>query len=394
MRVVLLVIDSFGIGSMDDAADYGDEGANTALHICQTVPGEKWPNLKRLGLGNASTILGADLPGCTAVPAPLASFGVMAEKSPGKDTTTGHWELAGIVLDKPFPTFPPDYPSFPKELVEAFARKTGRGMLGNCAASGTAIIQALGDQHMATGDPIVYTSSDSVFQIAAHEEVIPIEELYSMCTTARELCDPYQVGRVIARPFVGGAGVYTRTERRRDFSMPPAGDTVLDYLAGSGVQTIGIGKIGDIFCEQGLITSHHDKGNTACLARTLAVLDETSENDRFLFVNLVDTDMNYGHRRDPVGYLRAVEEIDEALPAIMERLGRDDVLIISADHGCDPTFPGTDHTREHVPLLWYSKSREAVSLGVREQFCDVACSVAACFESEAPQVGELLFARR
>jgi phosphopentomutase len=391
MRVVLLVIDSFGIGSMSDAAEYGDEGANTALHICETVPGEKWPNLKRLGLGNASAILGADLPGCSAVSSPLASFGVMAERSPGKDTTTGHWELAGIVLDQPFPTFPPEYPSFPADLVDAFGRKTGKGMLGNCAASGTAIIQALGDKHMATGDPIVYTSSDSVFQIAAHEEVIPIDDLYSMCTMARELCDPYQVARVIARPFVGGEGEFTRTERRRDFSMPPFHDTVLDFLAASGVETIGIGKIGDIFCEQGLVTSYHDKGNTACLARTRSVLAETAADDRFVFVNLVDTDMNFGHRRDPVGYLRAVEEIDTALPSLMDHIDDDDILIISADHGCDPTFPGSDHTREHVPLLWYSKSREPVSLGTREQFCDVARSIAANFVSEALPDGELLF---
>ena len=264
-------------------------------------------------------------------------------------------------------------------------------MLGNCAASGTAIIQELGDKHVATGTPIVYTSSDSVFQIAAHEEVIPVDELYSICETARELCDSYQIGRVIARPFVGGSGTYTRTERRRDFSMPPTHDTLLDVLKLSGVETVGIGKIGDIFCEQGLSTSYHDKGNAACLERTIAVLTERVPRDRFIFVNFVDTDMYYGHRRDPKGYLLAVGEIDSRLPSLIASIDDEDVLIISADHGCDPTFRGSDHTREYVPLLWFSKNRKPVGLGIRDQFCDVAQSVAACFGSHALPNGKVLF---
>ncbi len=388
----MFVIDSFGIGAMPDAEEYGDSGANTALHICEHIPGEKWPTLKKLGLGNASRILGPDLPGCESVSSPLASYGVMAERSPGKDTTTGHWEMAGIVLEKPFPTFPPEYPSFPAELLKAFEKRTGRGVIGNYAASGTVIIQDLGDEHVATGKPIAYTSSDSVFQIAAHEQVIPVEELYEICETTRELCDSYQVGRVIARPFIGSSGAYTRTEGRRDFSMPPFDTTILDHLSSYGAETIGVGKIGDIFCERGIETSYHDKGNTACLARALTVLKENTTRDRFIFVNLVDTDMHYGHRRDPVGYLNAVTEVDTALPAVMEAMGDQDVVIITADHGCDPTFRGTDHTREFVPLLWYSESRQPVNLGERGQFCDVAQTISASFGAGKMKNGEVLFA--
>ncbi|MBN1687125.1 MAG: phosphopentomutase [Spirochaetales bacterium] len=391
MDITLLVIDSFGIGAMPDAAEYGDAGANTALHICERVAGDKWPNLQKLGLGNASKILGPDLPGCEAVGNPLASYGVMAERSPGKDTTTGHWELAGVVLDKPFPTFPPEYPSFPAVLTDAFQRRTGRGVLGNYAASGTVIIQDLGDEHRATGKPIVYTSSDSVFQIAAHEEVIPVEEFYRICEIARELCDDYRIGRVIARPFTGTSGAYTRTERRRDFSMPPVGQTVLDLLFEQGIETIGIGKIGDIFCERGITTSHHDKGNTACLERTLGVLKRKAVRDRFIFVNLVDTDMIYGHRRDAAGYSKAVSQIDAALPGMMETMDDDDILILSADHGCDPTFAGTDHTREYVPVLWYAPGRDPADLGIRKQFCDVARSVCEAFRCEKHSKGEAFF---
>ena len=391
MKAVVLVIDSFGIGSMADASEYGDEGANTALHICESISGAKWPNLQALGLGNASMILGSDLPGCTAVADPLASWGVMAEMSPGKDTTTGHWELAGIVLDKPFPTFPSAYPSFPRQLIEAFVRRTGRAVLGNYAASGTVIIQDLGEEHVKTGRPIVYTSSDSVFQIAAHEDVISLDELYGICEIARELCDSYQVGRVIARPFIGAPGNYTRTECRRDFSIPPPHDTILIHLMNSRVETVGIGKIGDIFCERGIERSYHDRGNTACLSRSRAVLAESSARDQFLFVNLVDTDMMYGHRRDPQGYFDAVSRIDIALPGLMALMSRDDILVITADHGCDPTFRGTDHTREYVPLLWYSKKSTPAELGIRNQFCDVSQSLAAAFGAAGMRNGTLMY---
>ncbi len=380
MNITLLVIDSFGIGAMPDADAYGDSGANTALHLSERVEGDKWPNLRKLGLGNASKILGNDLPGCEAVTDPLASYGVMAERSPGKDTTTGHWELAGVVLEKPFPTFPPEYPSFPEELISSFSRRTGRGVLGNRAASGTVIIQELGDEHMATGKPIVYTSGDSVFQIAAHEEVIPVARLYEMCEIARELCDDYRIGRVIARPFVGSSGNYVRTNRRKDYSIPPVEETLLDRLSSNGVETIGIGKIGDIFCERGIVSSFHDSGNRACLARTLEVLRDPAPNHRFIFVNLVDTDMIYGHRRDVEGYFKAIAEIDARLPELLEAMHEEDALIITADHGCDPAHPGTDHTREYVPLLWCQENRKPENLGVRKQFSDVARSVAAAFD--------------
>lgn len=379
MKATILVIDSFGIGALPDAPAYGDEGSNTALHICEGIEGAKWPSLRRMGLGNAGQLLGFDLPGCEAVEEPTASWGVMRERSPGKDTTTGHWEIAGIELDRPFHTFPPDYPSFPPELLSAFEREIGRGTLGNKAASGTVIIEELGAEHMRTGKPIVYTSSDSVFQIAAHEEVVPPEELYRYCEAARRLCDPYQVGRVIARPFVGNPGSFTRTSGRRDFSIDLPAPSLLDHLRDGGVRTIGVGKIGDIFNERGIDVSHHDKGNRACLDRTESLLGDHSQvdtSDEFIFVNLVDTDMIYGHRRDIEGYYRAVAEIDDRLPTLMGLMERDDLLIVTADHGCDPAFRGTDHTREHVPLLAYRKGREGRPLGIRSGFADVAQTIA------------------
>ncbi len=376
MRAVVIVIDSFGIGYLPDAEKYGDTGSNTALHICETVGGAKWKNLKALGLGNASMLLGNELPGCEAAVSPIADFGVMREKSPGKDTTTGHWEIAGLELDKPFRVFPPEYPSFPEKLTADFTKAVGRGVLGNKAASGTVIIEELGEEHMKTGKPIIYTSGDSVFQIAAHEDVIPLEELYKMCGIARDLCDEYQVGRVIARPFVGTPGNFTRTGGRRDFSIAYDGVSLFDFLKERGVNTVGVGKIGDIFAERSINDSYHDKGNPACMARTEALLKEKAGGKEFIFVNYVDTDMNYGHRRDPKGYHDAVKAVDEHLGRVLELLDNDDLLIVTADHGCDPTFKGTDHTREHVPLLSFRKSGGGKSLGVREQFSDVAASVA------------------
>lgn len=368
MDVVLIVIDSFGIGALPDAHLYGDMGANTALHICESIPGPKWPFLTRLGLGNASEILGNPLPGCPSVSAPLADYCVMAEKSPGKDTTTGHWELAGIILDKPFTTFPPGFPSFPKELTDAFTREAAPGYLGNLAASGTEIIKELGEEHLKTGFPIIYTSSDSVLQIAAHEDIIPVEKLYEICRKARKICDPFMVGRVIARPFTGNKkGGFTRTEGRHDFSIALPGKTALDRLQEAGVETIGVGKIGDIFNRQGLSESFGVKGNKACLEKTFSLLTKTPENDepadkqkenRFIFVNLVDTDMYYGHRRDIKGYFDAVTEADKGLQKIASLLDKGDSLIVTADHGCDPSFKGTDHTREYVPLLLYIKGEE------------------------------------
>ena len=384
MRATVLVIDSFGIGEAPDAADFGDAGANTALHICQAAGQVRWPTLGRLGLGNASELLGNPLPGCAAAQAPLALYGVMCPKSPGKDTTTGHWELSGIQLDKAFRTFPPEYPSFPEELTARFEERTGRKVLANRAASGTQIIDELGAEHMKSGDLICYTSADSVFQIAAHEEVVPLQELYGICATAREICDDYAVARVIARPFTGSPGNFSRTKNRRDFSLPLPGQTILDLLKREGVRTVGVGKIGDIFNETGLSESHHDKGNTACIKRTAELLARPLEADEheFIFVNLVDTDMIYGHRRDPQGYHDAVAGIDEALPKLMERLGGDDLLILTADHGCDPTYAGSDHTREYVPVLIYRKGTEGKSLGLRQGLFDLAATLAEFFGSD------------
>ncbi len=376
MRATIIVIDSFGIGELPDAGKYGDTGSNTALHISEFVKGDKWPVLKTLGLGNASMLLGNELNGCEAIDCPVGSYGVMKEKSPGKDTTTGHWELAGLELTEAFTVLPPEYPSFPEKLLEDLVRESGRGVLGNKAASGTAIIDELGAEHMETGKLIVYTSGDSVLQIAAHEDIVPLDELYDICAKARVLCDPYTLGRVIARPFVGEPGNFTRTKGRKDYSIQYDGESLFDYLKKNGVNTVGVGKIGDIFVERGINDSWHDKGNPACIKRTEDLLSKSANGNEFIFVNYVDTDMNFGHRRDPEGYCRAVEEIDEHIGRLLKILGEDELLIITADHGCDPTFRGTDHTREHVPLLVYRKGSEPVNLGVRNQFSDVAASVA------------------
>ena len=387
MKAVLLIIDSFGVGPLPDAADYGDSGANTALHICEGMPLVQWPVLQQLGLGNAAALLGHTLKGCEAQAAPRASFGVMAEASAGKDTTTGHWELAGLVLDRPFHTFPLNYPSFPDTLIDAFKAKTGYDVLGNKGASGTAIIEELGQAHLDGQGIILYTSADSVLQIAAHEDIVTVEELYRVCGIARELCNPLNVGRVIARPFEGIPGHFRRTASRRDFSMPPSGKTILDHLSSNGVQTIGIGKIGDIFTEQGIDVSHHDAGNPACLERLIVCLEEDSKGDSFIFVNLVDTDMLFGHRRDINGYHDAVAAIDERLTVVMERLGPEDLLIITADHGCDPGFTGTDHTREYVPLLVVQPGHSPKDLGIRQSFSDVAQSLASFFNLPAIRNG-------
>ena len=383
MRATVLVIDSFGIGELPDAASYGDTGANTALHICENIEGPKWNELRRLGLGNGSELLGNILPGCEPVETPAAFFGVMKEKSPGKDTTTGHWEMAGLELDKPFNTFPPEYPSFPEDLVAAFNSGTGRGLIGNKAASGTVIIEELGPEHQRSGDLICYTSADSVFQIAAHEEIVPLEKLYEYCEIARELCNPLMIGRVIARPFLGEPGNYTRTKNRKDFSIPLPGPSILDHLHERGVITTAVGKIGDIFNESGITNSYHDKGNPACLDRTIGILKSPEKGDEFIFVNLVDTDMNFGHRRDIPGYHGSVDATSVRIPEVIDAMSEGDLLVITADHGCDPGFKGTDHTREYVPLLVYRKGREdrkEKSLGIREAFSDLAATLADYFK--------------
>ena len=391
MKAALLVIDSFGIGALPDAGLYGDEGSNTALHICQNIPHVRLPNLTRLGLGNCSEILGNPLPGIPSQASPLASYGVMNERSPGKDTTTGHWELAGIVLDQPFQTFPSNAPTFPEEILQPFRQAFRVGILGNESASGIDIIRRLGEEHLRSGDPIVYTSADSVLQVAAHEKVIPLEQLYEMCRVFRRLCDPFQVGRVIARPFLGEPGNFERTANRKDFSLPLPHETILDVISEQGVKTIAVGKIGDIFNEQGIEESYHDKGNTACLDRTVKLLRDRAEESFFMFVNYVDTDMFYGHRRNVRGYYESLVEIDEYLGQMIDYLNTGDLLMVTADHGCDPTFKGSDHTREYVPMLAYRKGWPGGNIGIRDSFADAAQSVAACFGTSALPNGTSFF---
>lgn len=367
-RAIIIVLDSVGIGELPDAGRYGDEGSNTLGNISAAIPGFSLPNLERLGLGN---IDGAK--GYAPVPLPAGSFGRMAEKSPGKDTTTGHWELAGVVLERPFPLYPE---GFPKSVMDEFERLIGTRTLGNCAASGTEIIKRLGAEHVKTGFPIVYTSADSVFQIAAHEEVVHIDRLYDMCRTARELLrGEHAVGRVIARPFTGEEGNYSRTVRRRDFSLEPLQKTVLDRAVEHGLEVMAVGKIEDIFAGRGITGAVHTHNNAQGVDRTLELMDRSFGG--ILFTNLVDYDMLYGHRNDVGGYAKALAEFDARLPEIIEKLREGDLLFITADHGCDPTTPSTDHSREYVPLLAYGRRCErGVNLGTRGSFADLGATVA------------------
>jgi phosphopentomutase len=369
-RVVWIVLDSVGIGEMPDAAAYGDAGSNTLGNIARQR-GLNVPNLARLGLGNIRP-----LDGIAPAAEPLASFGRCALASPGKDTTTGHWEMAGIHLDKPLPLFPH---GFPPEIMDEFERRIGRSTLGNRAASGTEIIKELGAEHMRTGSPIVYTSADSVFQIAAHEEVIPLWELYRMCEIARQiLTGPYEVGRVIARPFNGSPGAFTRTTNRRDYAIPPPKGMLLDQLEGARVPVYSVGKIFDVFLGRGIGPHAKTTSNADGMVKTLTALDE--EPKGLVFVNLVDFDMLYGHRNDVEGYGRALEEADAWLPSLLGRLTADDLLILTADHGCDPTTPSTDHSREYVPLLAYSAKRSSgADLGTRATLSDIGQTVAENF---------------
>ena len=369
-KAVLIVLDSVGAGALPDAAAYGDEGANTLRHVAESMD-LKVPNLRRMGLGH--------LPGLQIPPDPSAAgaYGRAAERSSGKDTTTGHWEIAGVTLDTPFPTFPD---GFPDEVILPFEEAVGRRILGNKPASGTAILEELGEEHLRTGRPIVYTSADSVFQIACHEGIIPLDKLYEMCRIARaQLQGKYGVGRVIARPFVGeGRGRFTRTAGRKDFSLEPTGRTILDALKENGLDTLAVGKIEDIFAMRGITSSVHSAGNPACIRSALDYLG--TDFNGLLFVNLVDTDMIYGHRRDPIGYGNALMEFDEKLPEILSLLSDGDLLIITADHGCDPTYKGTDHTREYIPILCLVKGMKGLyPLGDRGTFADIAATVAEYF---------------
>ena len=369
-RVTWIVLDSVGAGEMPDAAAYGDAGSDTLGHIACARP-LHLPNLAQLGLGNLKRLAHVG-----PVDRPTAAFGKCALASPGKDTTTGHWEMVGIHLPKPFPLYPR---GFPPEIMQEFERRIGRGTLGNCAASGTEIIQQLGEEHMRTGKPIVYTSADSVFQVAAHEEVIPLWELYKICEIARDLLrGPYEVGRVIARPFVGEPGTFTRTPNRKDYAVPPPQGMLLDQLFDRKIAVSSVGKIFDVFLGRGIGEYEKTKSNADGMAKTLTALDELESG--LLFVNLVDFDQQYGHRNDVEGYAKALEEFDRWLPSLYEKLGASDLLIITADHGCDPTTPSTDHSREYVPLLVYRPRKlEPVDLGLRSTLSDIGQTVAENF---------------
>jgi phosphopentomutase len=369
-RVTWIVLDSVGIGEMPDAAAYGDRGSDTLGNIARRRT-LHLPNLAKLGLGNLKP-----LPHVDPVEQPAAAFGRCALASPGKDTTTGHWEMVGIHLAKPFPLYPR---GFPPEIMDEFERRIGRGTLGNYAASGTEIIQALGEEHMRTGKPIVYTSADSVFQVAAHEEVIPLWELYKICETAREILrGPFEVGRVIARPFTGKPGAFTRTPNRHDYAVPPPKGMLLDQLEAKHVRVFSVGKIFDVFLGHGIQDQEKTKDNADGMAKTLGALDELDRG--LIFTNLVDFDQLFGHRNDVEGYANALEQFDAWLPSLYGRLTGDDLLILTADHGCDPTTPSTDHSREFVPLLAYRpRKQEGVDLGLRSTLSDIGQTVAENF---------------
>lgn len=369
-RVVIIVFDGLGIGELPDAGDYGDCGSDTLDNIAKAAGGINVPNLSSFGLG---LIEGVDTVE-KAVDA-RACWGRMREVSPGKDTATGHWEMSGIVLDAPFPTYPD---GFPPEIMERFSKETGHGYLWCKPASGTEIIDRLGQEHLKTGKLIIYTSADSVFQIAAHEELVPIEELYRVCEASRGFLDEYNIGRVIARPFIGKPGSFKRTERRRDYPIDPPGKTVLEGIKETGAPVVGIGKIGDIFVHRGLTEEIHTKNDDDGMDKTVEALGRHKQG--LIFTNLVDFDTLYGHRNDAEGYARALERIDGRIPEVIERLTDRDMLIITADHGCDPTTPSIDHSREYVPLLVYGKGlKRNVPLGTRKTFSDIGQTLAEVF---------------
>lgn len=367
MRAICIVLDSAGIGPMPDQAEYGDEGAATIPNLAKAAGGISLPTMQKLGIGNITEIMGVP-----PVDNPQGLYGVMEELSPGKDTTTGHWEMMGAKIDFAFPVFPD---GFPADFIEKFEKATGRKTIANYPSSGTVIIQDLGDEHVKTGNLIVYTSADSVFQIAAHEDVVPLEELYRYCQIARDMLQPPDLGaaRVIARPFTGTSGNYTRTANRHDFSLTPT-ETVLDVLKSKGIPTYGVGKIYDIFAGQGVEPHVTTKSNEDGMQRTIEAMEKIQSG--FIFVNLVDTDMKFGHRRDVEGYKQSLEEFDKWLADYLKIMKKDDLLLITADHGCDPTFKGSDHTREVVPLLVYQQGLPGKNLGVRKGFWDVAATVA------------------
>lgn len=379
MRVFLIVLDGVGMGELPDASRYGDAGANTLLHVAEHAGRLTLPVLERLGLGNL-----LPMPGVRPTLVPQASYGRLAEKSAGKDSTTGHWELMGLALDEPFPTYPD---GFPRDLLDAWSERVERGWIGNVAASGTEIIARLGAQHQESGAFIVYTSADSVFQVAAHESTVPIEQLYDACRTARAmLTGKHAVGRVIARPFEGPAGAYRRTSRRRDFSLAPHAPTVLDLMHSAGRRVVTVGKVDDLFAGRGVSDAIHTKDNAEGEAVLLDLVKRSGEG--LVFANLVDFDTQYGHRNDPAGFARALEQFDGVLGELLGRLRGDEMVWITADHGNDPTTPGTDHTREYTPLLVAGpRVKPGVDLGTRSTFADVGATLAELFSVPAPRSG-------
>lgn len=379
-KICLIVLDSVGIGELPDANKFGDQGSHTLGHIAESISDFSLPNLQKLGLGNI-----AELKGIEPTQTPSAYYGKMAEVSVGKDTMTGHFELMGLKVTQPFNVYPN---GFPQKLIDQFEKATGRKVIGNKSASGTAILDELGEEQIKTGAWIVYTSADSVFQIAAHEEVIPLEELYKACKIARELTlqDEFSVGRVIARPYIGEVGTFRRTANRHDYAVKPPAPTVMNFLKDAGLDVIAIGKINDIFSGEGVTKVITTKSNLDGIEKTIDILKE--ECTGLIFTNLVDFDSLYGHRRDTEGYANALKEFDACLPQILDSIGSEDMLIITADHGNDPTHSGTDHTREYVPLLLYSPTfKKMGSIGVRDTFSDLAKTVAENYHVLSPENG-------
>ncbi|MFD1138616.1 phosphopentomutase [Paenibacillus shunpengii] len=381
-RICFIVLDSVGIGALPDAPEFGDEGAHTLGHILEKVPHVKLPNMQKLGLGNI-----AEIPPLSPVDEPQAYYGKMKEVSAGKDTMTGHWELMGLKIDTPFNTYPD---GFPQDLITEFEKQTGRKVICNKPASGTEVLDEYGEEQMKTGAWIVYTSADSVFQIAAHEDIIPLEELYKACKIARKLtlAPEHSVGRVIARPYVGAPGAFKRTSNRHDYAVKPPEPTVMNALHSAGYDVIAVGKINDIFDGEGVTEAYPTKSNEHGIEVTIQQLER--DFNGLLFTNLVDFDSLYGHRRDPEGYAGALEVFDQELPKIMERISEEDLLIISADHGNDPIHRGTDHTREYVPVLIYSPAlkQPGDSIGVRETYSDLGATISDNFGASAPLHGE------
>lgn len=392
-RVCILLMDSFGIGASLDAPRYGDEGANTFVHIhevCERGDGDikgvrqgslRLPNLARLGLYHAAVASsGLKFIDLATLQEPEAYYGYAVEQSLGKDTPSGHWELAGVPVTFEWGYFPEQPNCFPKKLIDDFIQQTGiPGVLGEKHASGTTILDELGEEHLRTGKPIVYTSADSVFQIAAHEETFGLQRLYEICEIARNLVDEYQIGRVIARPFIGKQGTFKRTANRKDYATLPPEKTLLDYLNEAGREVISIGKIADIYAHQGVTQEIKADGNMALFDATLAAM-KTAPEGSLVFTNFVDFDSSYGHRRDVAGYAHALEEFDARLPELAAMLGPDDIVVIAADHGCDPTFPGSDHTREHIPVIVYGPDLQGRFIGRRDSFADIGQSLAEFLE--------------